>query len=86
MGCRMSLKIHFLHSHLNFFPENLAAVSDENVERLHEDIMKMETNYRGKWSPSIMGDFCWMPKRAIPNARYKRSSRIILNFLLQYFV
>ena len=22
-GCRMSLKIHFLHSHLNFFPPNL---------------------------------------------------------------
>ena len=23
MGCRMSLKIHFLHSHLDFLPENL---------------------------------------------------------------
>ena len=23
LGCRMSLKIHFLHSHLDFFPENL---------------------------------------------------------------
>ena len=23
MGCRMSLNIHFLHSHLNFFPPNL---------------------------------------------------------------
>ena len=29
MGCRMSLKMHFLHSHLNFFPTNLGAVSDE---------------------------------------------------------
>ena len=27
MGCRMSLKIHFLHSLLNFFPPNLGAVS-----------------------------------------------------------
>ena len=25
MGCRVSLKIHFLHSHLNFFPPNLGA-------------------------------------------------------------
>ena len=32
MGCRMSLKIYFLHSHLNFFPPNLGAVSDEHVE------------------------------------------------------
>jgi len=29
MGCNMSLKIHFLESHLNFFPENLGEVSDE---------------------------------------------------------
>jgi hypothetical protein len=29
MECNMSLKIHFLHSHLDFFPLNLGAVSDE---------------------------------------------------------
>ena len=46
MGCRMSsLKIHFLHSHLNFFPPNLRAVSDEHGERFHQDIKKMESNY-----------------------------------------
>lgn len=27
MGCRMSFKIHLLHSHLDFFPENLGDVS-----------------------------------------------------------
>ena len=35
MGCRMSLKIHFLHSHLNFFQPNLGAVSNEHGERFH---------------------------------------------------
>jgi len=30
----MSLKIHFLHSHLDFFPENLGAMSDKHGERL----------------------------------------------------
>ena len=30
MGCNMSLKIHFLDSHLNFFPDNLGAVSEEH--------------------------------------------------------
>ena len=30
MGCNMSLKIHFLDSHLDFFPENLGAVSEEH--------------------------------------------------------
>ena len=75
MGCRMSLKIHFLHSHLNFFPPNLGAVSDEHGERFHKDIMKMESNYQGKWNPGMMGNFCWMLLRDIPEAKYTRSSK-----------
>ena len=58
MGCRMSLKIDFLHSHPNFFPPNLGAVSDEHGKRFHQDIRKMESNYQGKWNPGMMGDFC----------------------------
>ena len=33
MGCNISLKIHLLESHLDFFPENLGEVSDEHCER-----------------------------------------------------
>ena len=33
-----SLKVHFLHLHLAFFPENLGAVSDEQGEQFHQDI------------------------------------------------
>ena len=29
IGCLMSLKMHFLHSHLDIFPANLGVVSDE---------------------------------------------------------
>ena len=75
MGCRMSLKIHFLQSHRNFFPPNLGAVSDEHGERFHQDITKMESNYQGKWNPGMMGDFCWMLLRHIPEAKYTRSSK-----------
>ena len=75
MGCPMSLKIHFLHSHLNFFPPNLGAVSDEHGERFHQDIMKMESNYQGKWNPGMMGDFCWMLLRDIPEEKYTRSKK-----------
>ena len=35
LGCNMSLKLHFLHSRLDFFPSNCADVSDEHGERLH---------------------------------------------------
>ena len=69
MGCRMLLKIQFLHSHLNFFPPNLGAVSDEHRERFHQDISKVEINYQGKLKPGMMGVFCWMLLREIPEAK-----------------
>ena len=75
MGCRMSLKIHFLYSHLNFFPPNLGAVSDEHGERFHQDITKMESRYQGKWNPGMMEDSCYLLLRDIPEAKYTRSSK-----------
>jgi len=33
LGCNMSIKIHFLDSHLDKFPENLGNVSDEQGGR-----------------------------------------------------
>ncbi|GBM80171.1 hypothetical protein AVEN_164847-1 [Araneus ventricosus] len=42
LGCSMSLKVHFLDSHLDYFPENLGAVSEEQGERFHQDIKEME--------------------------------------------
>ena len=65
-GSRMSLKLHFLHSHLEFFPDNLSAVSDEHDERFHQDIAVVETLYKGigsvfqlKLPANMMGDYCW---------------------------
>ena len=55
----MSLKIHFLHSHLGEFPGNLGEVSDEQGERFHQDIAEMERRYQGRWDPSMLGDYCW---------------------------
>ncbi|UYV72104.1 hypothetical protein LAZ67_9001822 [Cordylochernes scorpioides] len=48
--CNMSLKIHFLHSHLDLFSDNLGAVSDEHGERFHQDISSMERRYQAKHS------------------------------------
>ena len=66
LGCNMSLKIHFLHYHLDFFPENLGDVlscSDEHGERFHQYISAMERRYRGKWSPNMLANYCWRLKR-----------------------
>ncbi|ENN71795.1 hypothetical protein D910_10242, partial [Dendroctonus ponderosae] len=63
LGCNMSLKIHFLHSHLDFVPENIGAVSDEHGEMFHQNIMYVERRYNGKWSEAMLVDFCWSIRR-----------------------
>lgn len=75
LGCRMSLKIHFLHSHLDFFPPNLGEVSDEQGERFHHDIKVMEGRYQGFWNSAMLADYCWMLYRDIPNKVYHRKSK-----------
>ena len=62
-GARMSLKMHFLHSHLDFFPPNNGEVSDEHGERFHQDISCMEQRYQGRFNPNMMGDYCWFLQR-----------------------
>lgn len=74
MGCNMSLKIHFLDSHLDFFPENLGAVSDEHGERFHQDISAMEKRYQGKWSVTLLADYCWTLLRDTPETKYRRKT------------
>uniref|UniRef100_A0A1B0DLA7 Uncharacterized protein n=1 Tax=Phlebotomus papatasi TaxID=29031 RepID=A0A1B0DLA7_PHLPP len=74
LGCNMSLKMHFLHSHLNSFPKNLGAFSDEQGERFHQDIHTMEKRCQGRWNPKMMGDYVWFLMREAHNV-YKRKPR-----------
>lgn len=32
-----SVKVHFLHSHVDYFPERLHIMSDEQEEKFHQD-------------------------------------------------
>ena len=59
----MSVKVHYLHSHLDFFSANLGHMSEEQGERFHQDIKTMETRYQGRWDCSMMADYCWSLKR-----------------------
>jgi hypothetical protein len=54
LWCNMSLKTHFLHSHLDFFPPKCGAVSDEHGERFHQDISAMEQRYKSTWSAAML--------------------------------
>lgn len=63
LGCNMSIKVHYLHSHLDRFPENLGDISEEQGERFHQDIKTMEDRYQGRWDTHMMADYCWSLKR-----------------------
>ena len=67
-GCRMSLKLHCLHSHLDFFKENLGDVSVEHGECFHQEIRMMEKRYQGKWDLAMMGEYIWFLIREDDNA------------------
>ena len=72
----MSLKIHFLHSHFEFFSENLGAVGDKQGEKIRQDIQSMEKRYKGVWNEGMMGDDCWMLYCDDANHPYKPKSHI----------
>ena len=63
IGAKMNIKVHFLHSHLDRFPENLGALSDEQGERFHQDVKEMEERYQGRWDAVMLADYCWSIKR-----------------------
>jgi len=71
----MSVKIHFLSSHLDVFPENYGSVSDEHGEHFHQDIAAMKGRYKGKWNPSMLADYCWTLMRDFPNSTFNRPAK-----------
>lgn len=72
MGVNMSLKIHFLHNHLDFFPPNLGDFSDEHGERFHKDIARIERDYKGKNHRNMLGQYCWSICRNESTEAFKR--------------
>lgn len=54
-----SSSLHFLYSHIVYFPENLGVVSKEQGERFHQDIKDMKRRYQGSWDIRMMAVYCW---------------------------
>jgi len=56
MGCNVILKTHFLESHLDFFPENLGEVSDEQVKDFTKTFWLWKSGTKAS-GPQV----CWQP-------------------------
>ena len=75
LDCNMSVKMRYLFSHMDRFPENLGSMSDEQGKRFHPDLKEMETRYQGRWDTVTMADNCWNLKRDLHAAEHSRSSK-----------
>ncbi|GFX79403.1 uncharacterized protein TNCV_1715531 [Trichonephila clavipes] len=74
LGCNMSINIHFMHSHLDRFPQNRGDFSEEQGERFHQDLRTMEERYQGRWDSHMMADYCWSLQRDPPKVVHSRKS------------
>jgi len=72
----MSLKLHFLHSHSEFFPEHTGAISDEHFKSIHQDVSQIEKRYSGKLSPNMLSDYSWGLARETPTDENKRQKKM----------
>jgi hypothetical protein len=72
LGCNMSLKLHFLHSHLEYFDENHGYLSEGQGERFHKCVKKIGRRYQGRWNMNTLADYCWMLKQEVPESTHIR--------------
>jgi hypothetical protein len=56
MKFNMSLKQHFLDSHLDIFLKNLGEVGDEQAEIFHQDISIVEKRFVGRWTCGMLAE------------------------------
>ena len=59
INVNMSLKIHFLHYHQDYFDRQLPSESDEHGERFHQVSAQLEHWYSGKRLNSLLVDLYW---------------------------
>ena len=78
MGCRMSLKVHILHAHLDELKESMNAYSEEQRERFHRDISDFDRRYQRQYNERVMGDYIWGLIRE-SDLQYCRKSRVTMH-------
>ena len=75
MKVNMSLKIHLLCDHLDFFPSNLGDFSDEHGERFHRDMATIEERFKGKDHRHMLSEYCLSICRDTDTENLKRQTK-----------
>jgi hypothetical protein len=78
MGCNMSLKIHFLKSHLAFFLRKSRQNQWRTRRKISPRCFGYGKRYQAKWTSSMLADYCWTMKKDVPDAQYWRATRLYI--------
>ena len=70
----MSEKIHLLHSHLDFFPENCGVVSDEHENVSINTFLKWRRDIKENGT-AMLADYCWTLARDAPTMECRRQEK-----------
>ena len=66
LDCKMSIKVHYLHSHLDHFPEKLGNWNKEQGEWFHQDLRTKDERCQEHWNIHTMSDYCWFIQHDCP--------------------
>ena len=80
----MSIKVHFLFSYLDRFPDFLWDYSENQGERYQQDINIMEERYQGRLDGQMMVDYYRHPLNEMENCKVWKSLtvRVLCNKVL----
>ena len=81
----MSVKLHFLRLHLDFFPKNCGDLSEEQGEYFHQDIRIMEEGYQGWWDVNFLAEYDSCLKQDAVAAEHRRKSLKKLSLMNSFF-
>jgi len=74
MGCSMSTKVHLLAEHLDKFPDNPQAYSEEDGERIHQTLEFLEQNYQRRWDCEMLADYIWFHTESCNEPRPRKQT------------
>lgn len=64
-------QVHLLHKHLKHFAENCGRESDEQGERFHQTMMRIEERYKSQGDDGLLSDTIWSQLKVNPET-FKR--------------
>ena len=70
----MSIKVFYLTTLLDFFPEKLGDISEEQGERFYQNLSTIKERFLRHCDTDMMSNYCWSTQRDCPEtAHYKKS-------------